>query len=214
MTSHPEHRKRMVIVGSGPISRDFSAHVDAADFVLRFNEPKQGIGLSGTKTDWLMMANSGKPQQRRLDDPSFISSPFFQAAKELIFTYHPSIIAKYFRKPNPLSWLGGRRSDWTVRSIREFGGAGKQIRIMPPQFYEEGCRELGVPHSKMHELFPSTGFFGIWHALETRAPEEWRIEVCGFTWQGWQRHAWMDERRWVTSKVQEGRLVLIDEQAK
>lgn len=200
----------MVIVGNGPLSRDFSAEVDSADFVLRFNEPKQAIGMSGTRTDRLMMANSGKPQQRRLEDPAFTTSPIFQAAKELMFTYHPNIVDRYFRKPNPLSWLKGRRADWTLTGIRKFGAADKEIRIMPPQFYLRGCAELGVPADKMHEVFPSTGYFGIWHALETMPSEAWHIEVCGFTWEGWRRHAWADERKWVGERVEEGRIVLID----
>ncbi|RJG44328.1 glycosyltransferase family 29 protein [Mesorhizobium sp. DCY119] len=203
--------KRMVIVGNGPLSRDFSAEVDSADFVIRFNEPKASIGMSGVRTDRLIMANSGKPMQRRLEDPALIESPIFRATKELMFAYHPHIIARYFRRPNILSQLKGRRTDWTLPAIEKFGAAGKEIRIMPPQFYMEGCRVLGVPADKMHEVFPSTGFFGIWHALEHYSAQEWRIEVCGFTWQGWQRHAWADERRWVGEQVDQGRIVLIDE---
>ena len=157
------------------------------------------------------MANSGKPMQRRLKDPSFLVSPIFQAADELMLTYHPQIIERYFRKPNPLSRLKGRRADWTEASILYFGGAGKEIRIMPPQFYEQGCRDLGLTPDKMGEVFPSTGYFGIWHALQTHSQEDWRIEICGFSWEGWKRHTWADERRWVTNQVDAGRIFLIDQ---
>lgn len=202
--------KRFVIVGNGPLSRDFSREIDEADFVVRFNEPKASIGMSGVRTDRLIMANSGKPMQRRLDDPDLIASPIFRAAGEIMFAYHPRIIARYFRKPTFLSRLKGRRTDWTLPAIEKFGMAGKEIRIMPPQFYEAGCRELGIPAGNMTEVFPSTGFFGIWHALAHHPAERWRIEVCGFSWQGWQRHAWADERGWVAEKVDQGRIVLID----
>jgi hypothetical protein len=206
-------RKRMVIVGNGPLSRDFSGAIDAADFVLRFNEPKQSIGMSGTRTDRLMMSNAGKPQQRRLTDPEFLDSPIFRAAKEVMLTYHPAIIARYFIKPNPLSRMKGRRADWTEASILRFGGAGKEIRIMPPQFYDAGCSDLGVPEERRAEIFPSTGYFGIWHTLRSFAAEEWRVELCGFTWEGWKRHAWGDERRWVAAQAESGRVVLIDPDA-
>lgn len=202
-----------MVVGNGPLSRDFSDEVDSADFVVRFNEPKQGIGHSGTRTDRLYMANSGKPMQRRLNDPALIGSPIFQAAREIVLAYHPQIIARYFRKPNVLSWLGGRRADWTAASIARFGGAGKEIRIMPPQFYLAGCRELGIPDERLPEVFPSTGFFGIWHELETHAADAWVLELCGFTWAGWRRHAWGDERKWIAAKIAEGRIVLIDPDA-
>lgn len=210
-TPPPKPLKRLVIVGNGPLSRDLSAEIDSADFVVRFNEPKRSIGMSGTRTDWLIMANSGNPMQRRLNDPGFTASPIFRAAGEVIFAYHPLVIARYFRKPRPLSRLKGRRADWTLPSLRKLGAAGKAIRIMPPQFYEEGCRALGLPAERMREVFPSTGFFGIWLALDTHPAAEWRIELCGFTWQGWQRHAWADERRWIADHLARGRIVLIDE---
>lgn len=63
----------------------------------------------------------------------------------------------------------------------------------------------------MGEIFPSTGYFGIWHALENHPADAWSIEICGFTWQGWQRHAWADERRWIADKVAQGRVILIDD---
>jgi hypothetical protein len=202
--------KRMVIVGNGPLSRDFSAHVDSADFVIRFNEPKAGIGLSGVKTDRLFMANSGKPMERRLNDPTLLDQPIFRATREIILAYHPQIIARYFRKPNLLSRLKGRRVDWTIPAIQKFGVAGKEIRVMPPAFYFHGCAELGLPENKMRKVFPSTGYFGIFYALERFPAAQWRIEVCGFTWAGWQKHAWADERRWVAGHVEAGRLHMID----
>lgn len=203
-------RKRMVIVGNGPLSRDLSEHVDNADFVIRFNDPKAGIGLSGVKTDRLLMANTGPPMRRRLKTPRLITSPIFQAARELVFPYHPLIVRQYFIKVSFLSRLKGKRAEYTLKGIEVFGGAGKEIRIMPPQFYEQGCRALGLPEAKMREFFPSTGFFGIWHALEHHPADEWRIEICGFTWEGWQQHTWADERRWVLEQVDQGRIILIE----
>ena len=29
------------------------------------------------------------------------------------------------------------------------------------------------------------------------------LEIAGFSWQGWQRHAWADERSWLERKVAE-----------
>lgn len=201
----------MVIVGNGSLSRDFSEHVESADFVIRFNEPKASIGLSGVKTDWLIMANSGNPMRRRLGDAGLLTSPIFQAAKEIIFPYHPLTIERYFEKMRLSSRLKGKRADWTLPAIKTFGGAGKEVRIMPPQFYENGCLALGMPADKRRKIFPSTGYFGIWHALQLHSAREWRIEVCGFTWQGWVQHAWANERQWIADRVEEARIVLIDE---
>lgn len=41
--------KTIFIVGNGPLDRDLSSEIDAADLVLRFNEPRVSLGMSGTK---------------------------------------------------------------------------------------------------------------------------------------------------------------------
>ncbi|ABS13148.1 MULTISPECIES: glycosyltransferase family 29 protein [Brucella/Ochrobactrum group] len=202
-------KKTLIIVGNAPLPRDLSAEVDAADFVVRFNEPKKSIGMSGTRTDLLMLATSSKPMQRRLRDPGFVQTPTFKAAKEVMLAYHPSIIRKYHPGPNFLSRLKGRRGDWTMQTIEVVGSAGKEIRIMPPQFYLAGCKELGVTDENISKAFPSTGFFGIWYMLGKCPEESWDVKICGFTWEGWKRHTWGDERSWVEQKVKSGRISLI-----
>ncbi len=202
-------RKTAIIIGNGKLHRDLSEVVDNAEFAMRFNEPKASIGMSGSRTDILMLAASSKPMQRRLTDPAFLTSPTFTAAKEVVLAYHPDIIRKYHPKPNLLSRLKGRRSDWTMRTIELVGAAGKEIRIMPPQFYIEGCEELGVSQCRMHQLFPSTGFFGIRYVLSRLPADEWEVKLCGFSWEGWKRHAWLDERRWVEDKMASGRISVL-----
>jgi hypothetical protein len=40
-------------------------------------------------------------------------------------------------------------------------------------------------------------------------PEQWTVSLCGFSWEGWKRHAWADERKWVEDKVRRGVLDVI-----
>lgn len=202
-------RKTVTIVGNGPLPRDLSQDVDAADFVLRFNEPKTSACMSGTRTDLLMFATSSKQAWQTLSNTDFLNSDVFQQTKEVMFAFHPHIIHEFHPQPNILSRLKGRRADATMQTIEVFGGAGKPIRIMPPQFYLEGCKALGIPESKMHGLFPSTGFFGIWYILQGFSSELWDIKLCGFSWEGWKRHAWADERQWVQDKIDAGQLSML-----
>ena len=202
-------RSKLYIVGNGPIPGDMSETIDAADFVVRFNEPKASIGKSGTKTDILFLSNTGKPMQRRLADPSFVTSAMMEDAKEVIFAYHPLIVRRYFPAPNFLSRLKGRRQDWTMPAIMALGNAGKTCSILPTDFYLEGCEALGLTADKLGKVFPSTGYFGIYYALSRFPPEEWDISVCGFSWQGWKKHAWGDEREWIEEKVRQGLLRVV-----
>lgn len=204
----PLSRKQLFIVGNGDLSRDLSAEIDAAQFVLRFNEPR--LGMRGTRTDLLMMANSSKQMQARLQDPAFLRSPFLLAASEIMLVHHPLIIRKYCVQPNILSRLKGRRADWTWAAVNILGAAGKEVRIMPPQFYIDGCIELGIPDEKMNDVFPSTGYLGIRYILKNFSGKEWDIKLCGFSWEGWKRHAWANEQRWVKAKMKKGLLSLLD----
>jgi hypothetical protein len=52
------NRKTAIIVGNGELTRDLSEIVDSAQFAMRFNEPKASIGMSGSRTDILMLAAS------------------------------------------------------------------------------------------------------------------------------------------------------------
>jgi hypothetical protein len=201
---------RVVVVGNGPLPRDLTAEIESADYVLRFNEPKASKGMSGVKTDMLMVNNSGKPMQRRLRDPGYIHSPIVQAAREIVFPYHPYTIRTWMIQPTLLSRIRGRRSDWTMQALERLGQAGKEIRIMPPSFYEDACAELGLPRDKMREIFPSTGYLGLRHIFHHFPHPDYRVELCGFSWEGWKRHSWANERGWVEKKVADGRLFLID----
>lgn len=202
-------KKTLVVVGNAPLPLSRAEEIDAADYVVRFNEPQAPTGMIGTRTDLLILATTNKPMQLRLQEAGFLQNPIFLAAKEIMLAYHPSIISAYHPKPNVLSRLKGRRADWTVETIDVLGRAGKEIRVMPPQFYLDGCRELGLSERDMEKIFPSTGFLGIRYMLEKYPSESWDIKLCGFTWQGWKRHKWDSEKDWVDRQIASGRLSLL-----
>ncbi|MFB2566912.1 glycosyltransferase family 29 protein [Rhizobium sp. IMFF44] len=202
-------RKLAIVVGNGRIERDVSEMVDSADFVMRFNEPKLAGGWSGTRTDILVLSVSSKQFQKRLAEPAFLENAAVKAAREVMLAYHPVIIRKYHPRPNFLQRLKGRRADWTDRAIEIMHSAGKEVRVMPPQFYLDGCAELRIPQQKMRELFPSTGFLGIGYVLDRFSTPEWDVKLCGFTWEGWKRHPWHEERAWVEDKIENSRLNMI-----
>lgn len=200
--------KRVSIVGNGPVGAGSGAAIDAADVVIRFNEPWQLPDEIGSKTDILFLVNSGKSMQARLANDLYLDSKLFREAKEIILPYHPSVIAKYHRRPNLLSWLKGRRADWTWQTIEALGKRGKPVTVLPASSYEKSCEELGIPRTQMQKLFPSTGFIAIRYALDRFLSPEWHVELHGFGWTGWKRHDWERERSWVRRKIEEGALSL------
>ncbi len=202
-------RKTAFIVGNGSLEHDLSEAIDNADFVMRFNEPNLADDKSGSRTDVLMLAASSKALHRRMADPAFLENAALKSAKVLMLAYHPEVIRKYHPRPNIFQRLRGRRADWTTQAIELMGHAGKEIRIMPPQFYADGCAELGIATSRMRNVFPSTGFLGIRYALANFPASEWQISLCGFGWQGWKRHDWQNERSWVEGKIAGGLIGMV-----
>lgn len=202
--------KTLFIVGNGPVGRDMSAEIDSAELVIRFNEPRVSLGMTGTKTDMLMLATSSKQMEEWIKNPNFINSEIVRNTPEVLFAFHPSIIKRFHHHPNFLSRLKGRRADWTNEAIDYFGRAGKKIRIMPSQDYFSVCDDLGIGADRMKEVFPSTGFFGIWLALRKYSLPDWDIKICGFSWEGWKRHDWAAERKWIEEKIASGALIKAD----
>lgn len=198
-------KRRLVIVGNADLSQDFSGQIDTADYVLRFNRPRLIDGWSGTKTNCLMMCNSGKPMQEKLKDNSFVETEFFRQAEQIVLVYHPFIMKTYFERPRFTSkLLKHRRLDWTDAAIDVFGQAGKDVVIKSAQFYLDACAEIGIYGAALKQWFPSTGYLGIWDCLKHFDLSEWEVYLCGFTWQGWKQHDWSSEEKWVRARISEG----------
>jgi len=193
--------RRAVIIGNGPVEADLGKRIDAADIVIRFNEPPYEPLRTGTKSDILFVVNSGKSMQGRLENPAYLSSPHVANASEIILPYEPSVIARYHPKPNVLSRIKGRKADWTGEAVAMFEQAGKAVAVLPAAFYEKCCETLGIAVGQRRSIFPSTGFVAIVHALERYPAVEWRVEICGFGWHGWKRHDWQAERIWVDRQM-------------
>ncbi|MGN6549126.1 MAG: glycosyltransferase family 29 protein [Pararhizobium sp.] len=197
---------RIAVVGNAPLERDFSGEIDAADIVLRFNAAPEHGRHAGTKTDRLLIANSGKTSQRLIGAPGFRASAVVAAAGIIDLVFHPAIIAAYHPKPGPIARLKGRRHDLTGLAIDVFGAAGKPVRVLPPAFYERGCEVLKIAGIDRRRRFPSTGFLALLDTVDHLPPDS-EIRAYGFGWDGWKRHGWAEERSWFEEQVRRGRII-------
>ncbi|MBB6483851.1 hypothetical protein [Rhizobium lusitanum] len=176
---------------------------------MRFDEPTASAGMSGSRTDILVLGAVGGTTQRGSAALSFLESTAFKAAEKIVLACHPESVRKPRRRLRSLSPRERRAGDWVKRTIELVGTAGKEVRIMPPQFYIDGYAELGVTGCRMHQASVSAGFFGIRYALSTLPACEWEVKLCGFSWEGATRHSWPDERRWVSDKIASGRISML-----
>ena len=187
---------------------DRSGEIDAHLEVWRFNNaPGITTGKQGRRTTLLWLVNSGGSMQERLEMPDFVSNPAMRGTRSLAFPVHPAMLRAYHPEPSDAERTKGARNDWTNEAMERFGGAGWAVTILPAPHYRNACSDLGMAESAMRERFPSTGYLAT-HWLLTVRPEA-RASVFGFTWQGWDSHAWDAEAEWFVAREREGRLRIV-----
>ena len=205
-TSSLKSMRRIVIIGNGIIEDGLCGIIDRADIVIRFNEPVFRPSIAGTKTDILFAVSSGQAMQRWVSSENYLSIPYVASAREIILPFAPSIIEKYHPQPGLVRRLKGRRSDWTREAVSMFAQANKLVSVLPDAMYYRCCEELQIDEQSRKIFFPSTGFIAIQHCLQTYPSSSWRLEICGFTWEGWKRHNWQAEKGWVEAAARRGQM--------
>ena len=145
--------------------------------------------------------------RRWLSSESYLLIPYVASAREIILPYAPSIIEKYHPQPDLVRRLTGRRLDWTREAVSMFARANKLVSVLPDATYYRCCEELQIDERSRKLFFPSTGFIAIQHCLQTYP--SWRLEICGFTWEGWKRHNWQAEKGWVEAAARRGQMYLL-----
>lgn len=195
----------IAILGNGDIKPGLLQQIESADYIVRFNNPCATRAQYFTKTDALVLSNSSKQTTGLLSNQSYIKGAFFGGAEIIILPYHPSIIARYMPKPNPLSYLRGARADQTQACVKACNSARKDYCILGAETYLEVCDELKYDKKKMHSCFPSSGIMII-HYLMAAKESETQIDLYGFGFTGWKRHDWATEKAYISSCVANNRL--------
>lgn len=192
------------IVGNGPLGDEDRQRITAADHVIRFNlTPNR---LPGEKTDELFLSCSSKQIGEYLSDGLYREDPAYRDASRIVMTYHPEIIRNYMPRPNLLSRLVGRTSDWSALCEEIAAERGKETEILSAELYRAACDVLEIDIERK-EFFPSSGFLAVLRELRN-APQNSGLEIFGFGFQGWKRHRWEAEKAHISALAATGALVL------
>ncbi len=188
--------RRIAIVGNAPELGDCGAAIDAADWVVRFNNAA-GFGTrAGRRVTHLALVNHGGQMREWLDDPGFLDRPAVRAAETFCFLFPAS-------RPRPAPERGRARLD------RRGGGAAPPARparhALPVAVHREAAALIHTPGGPTPP--PSTGFLVSLHLLR-RYGGMVEIDVHGFGFAGWDGHDWARERRWFEAMAAGGLLRL------
>lgn len=207
----PTPPRTIAVVGNAPEVGDHRDAIDAADWVVRFNNAAGHGARTGRRVTHLVLVNFGGQMREWLDDHGFLDRPVLRAAAEFLLPIHPGEAALRTPRPDAEKRAAPGDHDWTQEAAARLAALGRPVKLLPGALEEASSRLLatergdapGTPSPP-----PSTGFLTVRHLLETVATPHTRIDCYGFGFAGWDGHAWEAERRWFEDREREGRLVL------
>ncbi|MEM0516357.1 hypothetical protein WCN91_13205 [Pseudoalteromonas sp. YIC-827] len=186
----------ILIIGNAPITEDISAAVETYARVVRFNFCAGMPRHLDRKCTDLWLSGRGRQAHKLVHSHLDIDAQQLQS----VVVTDPT--------PNPLTQrcfcLLGRQGslDHGEALVTKFAPAHSKTRITAlarKQLLTE-LLSLGQPECK--PKWPSSGTQAIAHFVATGAP----VHITGFGFQGWKRHPWLLEQRYVAKLQEQGKL--------
>ncbi|MBB3948895.1 hypothetical protein [Aureimonas jatrophae] len=190
----------VAIVGNAPGADDHAGAIDAADWVVRFNNAAGFGGPAGRRTTHLALVNRGGQMREWLEDRAFTQRPLLTGAGSFLLPFPPDAGRAHAASAD------GR--DWTRPAMRTLRALGRPVRLLPHALHRQARHCLRAEHGA-EEPNPSTGFLVAFHIHRQLRGTETRIRIYGFGFAGWPGHPWAAERDWFAAREREGSLRLV-----
>jgi hypothetical protein len=195
--------KKIVIVGNGEVGEGEAGIIDAADFVIRFNDCRS-YGAGGSRTDAVAVCNTGRPAKAMLGSREWRTHPGVVSAREIWSVRDPKKFAA-MRAPLAVSHpdLDDFCDDYTDAFSVFCAETGKTHVVIDTSIHEAVDASLSV-FAPAPYVVPSSGMIVIAEVLNTYADAE--VMLAGFGHVGWEWHPFAAERQLVDSYIAAGRL--------
>ena len=192
-----------MIVGNGEVGEGMAGIIDAADFVVRFNECRS-YGDGGSRTDAVAVCNTGRPAKAMLGSREWRAHPGVVSAREIWSVRDPEKFAA-LRAPLAVSHpeLDDFCDDYTDEFSAFCADAGKRHVVIGKSIHEAVDVSLSAFDPQPY-VVPSSGMIVIAEVMN-RFPEA-TIDLAGFGHAGWEWHPFAAERQLVDSYVAAGRV--------
>ncbi|MBY5663059.1 Urease operon accessory protein [Rhizobium leguminosarum] len=192
-----------MIVGNGDVGEAEADVIDAADFVIRFNDCRS-YGAGGSRTDAVAVCNTGRPAKAMLGSREWRAHPGVVSAGEIWSVRDPE---KFATMRAPLAVSHPELDDFCDDHTTEFSAfcadTGKTHVIISKAVHEVVDASLSA-FSPAPYVVPSSGMIVIAEVLNTYAEAE--ATLAGFGHVGWEWHPFSAERQLVDSYIAAGRL--------
>lgn len=194
-----------MIVGNGSVAEGAADLIDAADFVIRFNDCRS-FGRAGRRTDVIAVCNTGRPARNMIQSETWRESAPVGACSQIWSVRDPGKFDE-MRRPLAISHpeLDDFCDDYT-EAFRTFAeGQGKAHGVIDRRVHEAMDAALSA-HQPPPYVVPSSGMVVIGELLDNPAYAQDAISIAGFSHEGWDGHPFAAEKRLVDAYVAQGLL--------
>lgn len=195
-----------MIVGNGDIAEQHGAAIDAADFVVRFNDCRS-YGPGGTKTDAVAVCNTGRPGFAMSRGADWKTNPAVVEAAEIWCTRDSARFAAMrgelaVRHPELDDFCDDYSGDFAAFAA----ATGKRLYSVPAETHVGLDAALATIGAAPY-VVPSSGLLVIADVLAHVAQPDDSVTIAGFGHQGWEWHPFAAEKRLVDGWAKEHRLM-------
>ncbi|MBP2488835.1 hypothetical protein JOH50_004562 [Rhizobium leguminosarum] len=195
--------RKIMIVGNGEIAEAEASIIDAADFVVRFNDCRS-YDTGGRRTDAVAVCNTGRPAKAMLGSLEWRAHPGVISAGEIWSVRDPE---KFAAMRAPLAVSHPELDDFCDDYTDEFSAfcvdTDKAHIVIGKSVHEAVDASLSA-FAPAPYVVPSSGMIVIAEVLNTYAEAE--VTLAGFGHSGWEWHPFAAERQLVDSYIAAGRL--------
>ncbi len=203
-------KKRICVIGNAKLKTDSSHIEDTSDMVMRINDCKNYDGLSGQKTDAVLVNNIGGSAESYVTGMPFKNNQICSKAKTFIIVRDYEV-HREFRLSTKQEFTVNFR-DHKEEIVSSNGIPADKLEIFSKDFNVFVFNALlkmreGLPVQEPF-LMPSTGMFAILYAVKLREIFELEAIMLGFKFQGWGGHPWSLEKRLCAGLIRSGKIRL------
>ncbi|EJT04607.1 hypothetical protein [Rhizobium sp. CCGE 510] len=192
-----------MIVGNGDVGEGMAGVIDAADFVIRFNDCRS-YGAGGSRTDAVAVCNTGRPAKAMLGSKEWRAHAGVVSASEIWSVRDPE---KFVAMRAPLAVSHPELDDFCDDYTDEFtafcADTGKAHVVIGKSVHEAVDASLSA-FAPAPYVVPSSGMIVIAALLNSYADAE--VTLAGFGHVGWEWHPFAAERQLVDAYITAGRL--------
>lgn len=206
--------KKIILIANSDLIGDINNKIEVDDIVVRFNVPNLDIiKRTGGRTNFLIIANTVNLMEKNIKKGSLFQKVIntLDQKTNIFFAYSDELIKKinpYYtkRRFSFLKKFKIKKNNWgNEKYLSYFKKLNFQVDVIDENCYWDIHEKVGSEES----LIISTGLLALNFFLNNLEYKDYKICLCGFSFEGWGGHAWSNEKEYVSKLILEGKVKVL-----